>query len=438
MHMRVLSLSIFFFLIVCSGFSQGVQKQDNIPDQVHEMSKNSQASFQGDNFSGSPNGQPEWVKLVKANNSFSVDLFREVVQDRDAKNMFLSPLSVSIALGMTLNGAEKKTKKSIKETLYLQDIDLQEVNEWYPHLFENLRSEDSKVGLEFANSIWIKNDLLVQDEFKEKGEKYYKAKITSLDFSNPTASKQINEWISNNTGGNIENIVASPIPRNTVMYLVNTIYFQGIWENEFEEEATTEKPFILEDSTTTTVDMMRQSSELRSYVSENVKLLDLPYEEAGYKMTLIMPADKKSSIDDFIDKELTTKNIYRWIKNTSTFTTSLEIPKFEIEYQAQMKKILEKMGMTHAFKRGVADFSKINPNEEIFISQVKHKALVEVDEKGTKAAATSSVRMGDSIGISDFKWRKMRFNRPFVVLLRSGRSILFMGKVGNPNWSKDS
>jgi len=371
-------------------------------------------------------------QLVEAGRPFGYELFRKTASQDSGKNIFISPLSVSMALGMTLNGAADSTKIAMKDALHLQSLGQESINKSYTSLIDLLRSADSNVDMKLANSIWIRQGFPVQDAFMETCKNFFKARIESLDFSDPSASDKINKWVSDNTEGLIQSIIQGSIPQDVVMYLINAIYFKGNWRYQFDESETASKDFYLPDGTTNKVDMMKQKNDLAAYISDQVQMLDLSYGDSLFTMTLMMPGQKDKSINKFVSEDLTAENVHRWISNLSKEPTRVEVPKFKMSYQILLKKTLKKMGMGKAFDPNKANFSNINPDEKLFISKVNHKAFVKVDEKGTEAAAVTSVSMGvTSVGP---KIRTIKFDRPFVFLIRERTSgtILFMGIVQNP------
>lgn len=370
--------------------------------------------------------------LVEADHSFSYDIFSRIVETDSSDNIFISPLSVSMALGMTLNGADGETATGMRETLNLQGMDQQSINKAYSSLIELLASADPKVKMKLANSIWSRKGFAVQEKFIEDCKEFFNARIDSLDFSDPSAAETINQWVSENTEGLIEKIIDGEIPDDIVMYLINAIYFKGDWQYQFDPEKTTSKEFATKDGATE-VDMMMQKGELAAYVSDEVQLLDLPYGDSLFTMTLMMPADKDTPITEFVQNDLTAENFDRWVSNLSTQETNIEVPKFELEYKITMNDVLAAMGMGQAFDPHNADFSNINPNVQLFIDEVKHKSFVKVDEKGTEAAAVTSVGIGTTS--AGPKIRTIKFNRPYVFLIRERTSgaVLFMGKVNNPS-----
>jgi serpin B len=178
--------------------------------------------------------------------------------------------------------------------------------------------------------------------------------------------------------------------------------------------------------------MMSQENDFSAYISDQVRLLDLPYGDSLFTMTLMMPGDEHKSIEQFVQEDLSASNVDRWISKMSKGLTRIQVPKFQLEYNVTMNSILKDMGMGNAFSKTEADFSNINPYEQLFISKVLHKSFIKVDEEGTEAAAATSVSTGvTSVGPGI---RTINFNRPFVFVIRERTSgtILFMGKMGNP------
>lgn len=368
-------------------------------------------------------------QIVESVGTFSYALFRRTASRDRTKNIFISPLSASMALGMTLNGAAGKTREAMKETLRLQGMDIESINEAYASLIELLFNADSKVKMKLANSIWLRQGFDVRESFKEVGTSYFNARVEALDFTDPAAANIINQWVAENTGGLIESIIEGPIPREMVMYLINAIYFQGDWLYQFDERATAAKPFTPQEGDDVEVAMMLQENNLAAFVSEDVVLVDLPYGDSLFTMTLMMPADE-DSMRNFIQSKLTEAHVNDWISKMTVRKTRIELPRFELSYEIRMNDILKAMGMSGAFSRG-ANFSNINPEAELYLSEVKQKAFLTVDEEGTEAGAATSVRVGVT---SMPQIRVIKFNRPFVFMIRERTSdtILFIGKVVDP------
>lgn len=367
--------------------------------------------------------------LAEADQSFSYSIFRNTVEWDDSENVFISPLSISMALAMTLNGAEGETYEDMKSVLNLDDMEMDAMNEGFQSMRELLVNLDPDVQLKIANSIWYKDGLPVKDSFLERMESF-EAQIEALDFEDPSSADEINSWVSENTDGLIPDIV-DEISSDMMMYLINALYFQGDWLNRFDADETRKADFHLESGETTEVDMMRQSDQFAAYFSDEVRVIELPYGDSLYSMTVLLPADENMEIDTFVDEKITPENLAEWRSNLATAKVPVELPKFELEYEITYNDILKAMGMDIAFDRERADFSGIadvSP-ENLYISEVKHKTFITVDEEGTEAAAATSV----GVSVTSLP-PSMIVNRPFVFIIheRETGMNLFLGKVKNP------
>lgn len=365
--------------------------------------------------------------LIDAGNEFSFDIFRQVLSDEEEKqNLFISPLSISLALGMTLNGAAGETKAGIQETLDMTEMELQEINQSYQSLIKLLVELDPKVKMNIGNSLWARKGFTVRQEFKDTLHTYFDARLDSLDFADPAAVDIINGWVEEQTNGRIEEIIEE-IPGNVVLYLINAIYFKGDWLYQFDPEDTQTEDFHLEDGSTVQVDMMNKKMPVATYRSQEVEVADLAYGDSLYTMTILMPADSDTPIDDFVQESLNASNVASWIGQLQSSEIMMGLPRFESEYKKKLNDVLIAMGMDEAFD-GRADFSKINPYAALRISEVMHKANITVNEEGSEAAAATSVAIVESAPPSFI------VNRPFVYMIRERISgtVLFMGLMRNP------
>ncbi|SMO48175.1 serpin family protein [Gracilimonas mengyeensis] len=368
-------------------------------------------------------------QLVESGHSFSFDVFKSTVEhDTVADNIFISPLSLSVALGMTMNGAQGETQEQMRQTLAFHGMDIEEINEGYRFLIERLITADPSVQMQIANSVWNRQEFEVNADFLDKLETYFDAEAQELDFDDPSSVDTINNWVEDNTNGLIETII-DRIPPSMVMYLINAIYFKGDWTHTFDKEDTKSRPFYLENGSEINVDMMRQDGAFNTYFSDEVRMIDLPYGDSLYTMSLMMPADPDTKIETFIADQLSQENFNTWLDNIAYRQTVVNLPKFEIEYELTMNEVLKSLGMEVAFNPNEADFRGINPNGGLFISQVKHKTFVTVDEEGTEAAAVTSIGMELTSMPPSFN-----ANRPFIFLIREQQSgtVVFMGKVSHP------
>ena len=255
--------------------------------------------------------------------------------------------------------------------------------------------------------------------------------MSGLDFNKPEASDIINGWVNQKTNGKIEKIVDDVINPLTMMFLINAIYFKGTWTYEFDESQTQDDTFTLPDGSKKPCRMMTQESEFQYFENEAFQAIDLPYGDGDFRMTIFLPRREKN-VDSLI-AELNQENWNRWINSFSKQELTLQLPKFTLEYEIKLNDVLKALGMEIAFSPSQADFTKMYRKEEVglnlYISEVKHKTYVEVNEEGTEAAAVTSVEMTlKAAGLL------MRVDRPFIFAIRENHSgtILFIGKIVEP------
>jgi serine protease inhibitor len=376
-------------------------------------------------------------QIVESGNEFGFNLFREVVGQEGDKNIFISPLSVSMALGMTLNGADGDTYEAMKQTLELAGLTEEEINKSYQSLIELLRGLDPEVVFQIANSIWYEQDFAVKQAFLDNCQQYFDAEVEGLNFSDPAAADTINAWVNENTNGKIEEIVDSPIDPLTVMFLINAIYFKGTWKYEFDEQDTRNRDFHLLDGSEVQCEMMVQQAKFDYYQNNDFQAIDLPYGNGKYSMTVLLPL-LDNNIDDMI-AELNDNNWDEWMGNLTKQEVALYFPKFTLEYELTMNGVLEALGMEVAFDEDLADFGRMYHADQsdgnVYIDKVKQKTFVEVNEEGAEAAAVTSVEMMSRYSIgSEPPLIYMIVDRPFVFAIRENHSgtLLFIGKIMNP------
>ncbi len=379
-----------------------------------------------------PHGSGWYAKgLVESDNRFGIKLFKEIVEEEGDTNIFISPLSVSMALGMTYNGADGTTKEAMEKTLELSGLTIEEINESYQNLINLLTQLDPKVQFDIANSIWYCNIWTPKEEFLDLCAQYFYAQVTGMNFSAFDAADIINAWVDENTNGRIKEIVEKPIDDDIVMFLINAIYFKAAWTYQFDKELTTDDKFYLEDGSAVNCRMMEQRAIYDYYLDDDFVAVDLPYGDGKFSMTIFLPNGDKD-VDDLIER-LNQENYDAWIGSLSTPEDSFDvyIPKFKLEYGLELDDALKALGMRIAFSYS-ADFSKMYSGGGVWISKVIHKTFVEVNEEGTEAAAAISVPIWCSLppGLGSFK-----VNRPFVFVIRESDSgtILFIGKIVNPS-----
>jgi serpin B len=364
--------------------------------------------------------------LVASGNSFGLKLFRNVVAADPDNNVFISPISAAMALGMTYNGADGATKEAMEATLELSGLSVEEVNDSYRSLINLLVSLDPEVAVEIANSIWYRLGFEVEPDFLDINHTYFDAEVDELDFGSPEAPDRINQWVDDKTHGKIEKIVKTIGP-DVVMFLINATYFKGTWTYQFDPADTKDSTFYLADGGTASCRLMTMTKDLLYTHTERFDAVDLPYGHELYRMTVLLPAEGVD-INELI-AELTNENWETWMAGFATREVQLGLPKFTLEYEQTLNDMLINMGMGIAFT-GAADFTKIRRSGGIWISKVKQKTFVRVDEEGTEAAAVTSVTIIESMP------RPVSFlaNRPFIFAIRENHSgtILFIGKMMAP------
>lgn len=371
------------------------------------------------------------AKVIETNNDFGLELLKSVFETEEAPNVMISPASVSIALGMAYNGAETTTRDAFEEVLNYQGLTREEVNEITRDLIHVLVTNVPGNLLEIANSLWYRQGFPVEEEFISLNTHYYDAEVRELDFAGSDAVKTINAWVSDHTHGKIDEIIDAIDPA-VMMILINAIYFNCVWETEFDPGDTFSAPFYREDGTQYgQVDLMYLKTKLNASFTDDFSAVELPYKNGKFSMFLFLP-EGDQGVDELVAglNGDTWKSWLEGFSETEKFT--IEMPKFEFEYERSLAEDLKSMGLEVAFSEPEADFSGITP-EDLFISDVIHKTYIKVNEEGTEAAAVTAIIFETtSAGPRDY----LRLDRPFLFAIteNSSKSILFMGKVSEPSY----
>lgn len=362
---------------------------------------------------------------------FAFRLFNTVnAAEPSGDNLFISPLSVHIALGMLLNGTDGNTAQEIKRLLGLNAMDTKQANAFYASLLSELPKVDEKVNLNIANSVWYKNSFSVESNFLNTLQTSFQAEVTPLNFGDPNAKNMINQWVSRKTQSRIPTII-DQIQADDVMFLINAVYFKGDWKYQFAPENTTDWLFTLSNNTTKKVKMMNMQADVAYSQQNNYTAVVLPYSKGNFNLTLILP-NSNQNIRDFLGKYTVTE--WNSLQNSlkSTHKVNVGLPKFTLEYEIQLKDALQRMGMTEAFS-DKANLSKISSKGGLFVNSVKHKTFVQVDEKGTEAAGVTSIGVGVT-SINPDSPPTVIFDRPFFILLseKQSNTVLFIGRISKP------
>jgi serine protease inhibitor len=369
--------------------------------------------------------------LAGASNAFGFDLFQRLQREGANKNVFFSPLSVTVALAMTYNGAVGETKKAMARALKIEGMNHAELNSASAELLKALKSPDPKIELAIANSLWARAGVQFNDAFLTRNRQFYGAEIASLDFNNPQSVATINRWVNTSTKGKIGQIIDKIDPQQ-VMFLVNAVYFKGQWQKRFEKTLTKNQPFHMLGGQQKQAPMMAQSGNYLYYRGDKFQAVSLPYGAGGASLYLFLP-DQGSSLDDLL-KGFSFQKWEEWMTSFNNTPGDVKLPRFKLDYENSLNEALKALGMGVAFSAREADFSGIREQRDLFISEVKHKAIVEVNEEGTEAAAATSV----GVSVTSARPTPERFtfiaDRPFLMAIRDSQTgaILFMGAVMEP------
>jgi len=369
-------------------------------------------------------------KLVTANTKFGFKLFSEVLKQDSNKNVFVSPSSVAFALAMTYNGVSGSTQFVMAKALELQGMSLEQINSSNAALKALLENPDHQVQLIVANSLWASKNVSFNPDFLQKNKDFYAAKVTNLDFSDAGTPRIINEWVQENTQGKITHIVEKIDPEQ-VLFLINAIYFKGIWTNEFDKKQTADYPFNLTSGGKKPYPMMSQTGNYQYHENELFQAVSLPYGRDGKVSFYVFLPKQNSNLNAFY-QNLNTENWEKWMMQFTKREGFIRLPRFKTDYDITLNDALTALGMGEAFSNK-ANFSGIGQN--LKISEVKHKTFVEVNEEGTEAAAATSVGIRTlSAQIPAQKPFQMIVDHPFFCAIRDNQtgSILFMGSIVEP------
>ena len=386
-------------------------------------------------------------EVVEANNLFTFELYQQL--KNEGENILISPFSVFNAFAMLYPGSDGQTQAVISETMHFEQ-NIQRFLDDMAQLkkaFEPIR-EYEKPALNIANSLWAQQGYPILDSYLDILQAYFQSEIRSVDFTDSVkTAKEINKWVSEKTQGKIKEIINQDIiGQLTTLILCNAIHFKGSWMNPFSEKNTKPESFFISPSEEIQVDMMNHQKAYRYQEYDGFKMLEMPYKKeyneqgepvskADYSMIIFLP-DKKSSLEQ-LENQLNyylMKSYISTMMRSEAVQVAVKIPKFRVENTFNLNDPLMAMGMDNPFT-SLADFSKITGNKDLFISDVIHKTYIDVDEKGTEAAAVTAIIMPrGAVPAPAEEVKQFHADRPFMFLIRenSTGSIIFIGKMKNP------
>lgn len=380
-----------------------------------------------------PAAQQVDQRLIDATTRFSFDLFQALRAEEPAANLFISPASVSLALSLTHGGARGETAAEMAKALSVSGLSREELNRENQALQSVLANPDGKVQLSIANSLWHQKGMKVHLDFLALAKQHYKADVQAVQFGHPDAARQINQWVSRATREKIPTIV-DRTSGDARIYLINAIYFNGLWKRPFDPALTRPQPFHLAGGGSKSVPMMSQSGRYRHLQGENFQAVALPYGEGRVSLYLFLP-DEGIGPEAFF-QSVTAERWQSWLGRFTEREGTVTLPRARLEYKAELTRTMQALGMEAAFDDSRADFSGLfaESDERLYIASILHKTYLDMHEKGTEAAAVTAVEVRVTSAPAPGTTFSLVADRPYLIAIRDDQSgaILFLGAVMDP------
>ena len=373
-------------------------------------------------------------KLSTANSDFAFDLYKRLAKAGADENLFFSPASISTAMAMVHAGAKGETKKQMADVLKYSALGGDEaLHDAFKALLDDLNSPASAYNMSMANRLFGKLGYQFRSEFLNVTEEAFDASLEELDFVNDAsgATEHINEWVEEQTKDKIKDLIPDGvIDRMTALVLVNAIYFSGNWVHQFKEDDTKPGPFYTSPGQSVDMPMMYLKKYLKlSEIAEwKCRMLELPYKDNGEVSFFVLLPDEEDGLD-YLEERVNIAGIEKAITDTVTNTqVKVYLPKFKLTLTANMKKIFQAMGISDLFSPNKADLSMMSAAENLYVTEILHKAFIDVNEIGTEAAAATAIGVGATAIVKEIKFE---VNRPSLFFIRdaSSNAILFMGRL---------
>ncbi|KAM6177332.1 leukocyte elastase inhibitor-like [Erethizon dorsatum] len=375
-------------------------------------------------------------QLSTANTAFALDIFLLLCKNNRTGNIFISPYSISSAMGMIFLGTRGETAAQLSKALHFDMV--KDVHSSFQSLNAKLNKRGASYILKLANRLYGEKTYDFLPEFLASTKKMYGAEMVSVDFRNDTENtrKTINKWVKERTEGKIPELLAPGVLDDTSkLVLVNAIYFKGVWQEKFQKNDTTDVPFRLNKTDTKTVKMMSQKARFPYGYIEDLKcqVLELPYQDRKVSMIILLPDDIKDDTTGLeeIEKQLTLEKLREWTENLETIEVNVQLPRFKVEESYNLNDSLAHLGAQDLFSSSKADLSGISGARDLSVSKIIHKAFIEVNEEGTEAAAATA-------GVAEFAMLTQEVNffadRPFIFILKeqTTNAPLFIGRLASP------
>ncbi len=390
-------------LVSCHSVNQKMSKKNNMPGMVRMTE--------------------DQLSAVSSNNDFSLRMFKEVAASGEG-SVLVSPLSATYALGMLANGAQGDTRREIVGGLGFGTEDVKDVNAICQQLMTDAPWLDKSATIDIANAVVVNQKHQLRTDFKKTVRQHYDALVENKDFGSPATLSFINNWAKEKTKGMIPKVLNAVDPM-AVTYLMNAVYFKGIWASKFDKARTQKEPFVTENGVRRQLPMMRQESQYRANVNDTYKTVILPYGNGSFNMVVLLPQEGKT-----VNDVLAGLSAETWRENIEScleMEVDLKLPRFTTTCQSVLNKPLSNMGMRRMFNSQQADFGALCDGQTA-VSEVLQSAKIELDEEGTRAAAvTAVVVMMTSAGLPDLM--EFHADHPFVYAITesSTGAIFFMG-----------
>jgi len=351
----------------------------------------------------------------------------------DGNNLLISPYSITAAIGMAYNGSVGETRREMAEVMGWSGLEMEQVNAFQAALQQLLTHPGKGIEVGIANSMWVKDGIPVVEAYQTAVQQTYEAEIRTLNGQPAQAKEEINQWVKQHTEGMIPNLMQEPPAKEALMILVNAIAFDGNWMYEFDPEYTTDEEFKLANGKELSVRMMHQTKQFQYLENEDWQAVRLPYGDGQMHLLVVLPREGRTL--DEIQQQLL-DDPKRLDRGSEYSLVELSLPRFRAEYGMNLKETLQQMGMEMAFDPYAANFTEMispGPNLQTYIGQVVHRAVMEVSEQGTVAAASTLLGMAAGSAPPTDPVR-MEVNRPFMVAVvdKSTGAWLFAGNVNQP------
>jgi serpin B len=371
--------------------------------------------------------------LLESYNAMGFDVFSQLVKSHPGQNVLLSPASLAQSLAMLAEGAAGSTRDEIARALRLSSSNLHGLALSNAAMLKELAPLDPALNVTFADSLWINQNESVEQNYVSRMERYFGAQVWPMDVGSPNTPDTINKWVNAHTYGRISRIVSGPFDPDLSMILLDTLYFKGEWMSPFDSVVTQDAPFTLLDGATVRRPQMRRLVE--AYYCDNplfqaVQLMFNDGDLGRFKVNMVVFLPKETSLFDTFLDSLNTANWIQWQRTFKLLGGTVALPRFKISAQYDMTRSLQAAGMRSAFIREQADFRLISSNK-LWVTECRHAATLDVNEPGAEAASATEISLGRGMGPPPESF-SMIVNRPFVVAIYSGDTILFIAAITDP------